>query len=165
MSYTRGNARCLGSIAYDPGSNVLKSVTSAIGLTAFDTTNARLTFNAPASGKVQWRIAVGLKAIARTHDAVLLGVLEGSTVRGRMLASVTPVAGGQAVANDVDQRHLMDVTAIISGLTPGQSYTFDAAYSVPGDTFDSGNIEYGGPDTPAVGANGALVFEIWEVVV
>jgi hypothetical protein len=47
-----GGGSTLAAVAYDPGSEVTKVTTSALAMTALDTTNLRLTFTAPPSGRV-----------------------------------------------------------------------------------------------------------------
>ena len=73
---------CLGAVNYDPSTAVTKSARdSATVMTAFDTTNLRITFTAPASGLVQ--VTDQVRSASPGGDAlpaILLGVLEGSTV-------------------------------------------------------------------------------------
>src|SRR5438477_11956779 len=55
-----------------------------------------------------------------------------------------------------------EASYVITGLTPGQSYTWDAAYGVEIIVAASG-LKYGGPDNAtADDAFGAFVFEVWE---
>lgn len=147
----------LGGIAYDPSTAVTKVTTAALAMTAIDTTNLRITFTCPASGRVQVRMASTLHG-ATTFPQILLGVLDGSTVRGRVapdgLANGTPLA-----------TTLWTVRADfpVTGLTPGNSYTFDAAYGVETLVASTG-LKYGGPNnTTANDAWGAFVFEVWDV--
>lgn len=147
---------CLGAVNYDPAAAVSKSTASAIAMTAFDTTNARITFTAPASGKVLVRLKCNLSG-ATTMPQVLLGVLEGSTVRMRQVP-IAALPGTALATTNVP----LEVVGVISGLTPGNSYTYDAAYGVE-TAVASTNIHYGGPnDTTANNAWGGLVFEVWE---
>lgn len=147
---------CLGAKLYDPAAAVTKSTTALLALTALDTTNLRITFTAPSTGKVLWRIKTGFHGSA-TYGQVLLGVLESTTVRAR-IAPVT-ASGMGSVATSVISYHAQGV---ISGLTPGNSYTFDAAYGVE-TIATAGGLKYGGPnDTTADNAFGATTFEIWS---
>ncbi len=147
---------CLGAVLYDPAAAVSKSTASAIAMTAFDTTNARITFTAPSTGRVLVRIRCNLSG-ATTMPQVLLGCLEGSTVRGR----VVPEAALPGTALATTNVPLVG-EYVLPGLTPGNSYTFDAAYGVE-TVVASTNIHYGGPnDTTANNAWGALEFSIWD---
>jgi hypothetical protein len=146
---------CLGAILYDPAVAVTKG-TGASAMAAFDTTNARITFTVPASGRVLVRICCVVHG-ATTFSHILLGVLEGSTVKGR----VVPIGGlkSTAVATAMVTQ---EATFVVPGLTPSASLTWDAAWGI--ETFvTSSLIKYGGPnDTTANNAFGALVFEVWE---
>lgn len=145
----------LGAVNYDPGTAVTKATSSLLAMTAFDTTNARITFTAPANGKVLVRIRCNLSG-ATTFPTILLGVLEGSTVVARH-CPVGGVLGTAATSTNVCQEANFTVTGISAG-----SHTWDAAYAVQ-VLLASTNIHYGGPnDTTTNNAWGGLVFEIWE---
>lgn len=158
MSYTpatSSGSKLLGSVAYDPGTLVSKSLASLLAMTAFDTTNARITFTAPASGKVFWRLRC-LADAGSDSGMVLLGVLDGATVKARIAcpAFVSTTVGGTP----------LEASGVITGLTPSTSYSFDAAYGIE-NAVSSRNLAYGGPNnTTADDAAGAIIFEIWEVV-
>jgi hypothetical protein len=111
--YERSKMSVLGAINYDPAAAVSKSTASALAMTALDTTNLRITFGAPASGRVFCQL-IGTIHGAATYPQIHLGVMEGATVRGR----VTPqsVLGGTALATTY-----MNVAAFfpVTGLTPG----------------------------------------------
>lgn len=146
----------LAGVNYDPGTAVSKATSSLLAMTAFDTTNLRLTFTAPANGCVLVRIRCTLLG-ATTFPTILLGVLEGSTVKGR----VSPIGGlpGTALATT---RATQEALFVVSGLTPGNSYTWDAAYGVE-VVLASTNIKYGGPNDASGGdAWGGLQFEIYD---
>lgn len=147
----------LAGVHYDPASAVSKSTASRIAMTAFDTSNLRLTFTAPSNGCVAVRIRCTLLG-ATTFPSILLGVLEGSTVKGRV-APIGAIPGTALATSRVGQ----EAYFIVSGLTPGNSYTWDVAYGVE-ILLASTNIKYGGPDD-ASGADawGGLVFEIHSV--
>ena len=70
----------LAGTLYDPTTSVNKVTTAALAMTALDTTNLRLTFTAPANGAVLVRL-VGTLHGATTFPQILLGVLDGSTVK------------------------------------------------------------------------------------
>ena len=142
----------LGAVLYDPSTLATKVTTANLAMTAFDTTNARITFTAPATGNVLVRIRCFTTTIG-AFPQILLGVLDGSTVKGRA-APVGYVTTAQG-------HH--DATFIVTGLTPSSSYTWDAAYGVE-ILVATTNISYGGPnDTTTGNAFGALQYEIWAI--
>jgi hypothetical protein len=146
---------CLGSVLYDPGTAATKATSSLLAMTALDTTNARITFTAPANGIVLVRIRVAGKG-AVSCPMVLLGVLDGSTVKGRQAcASMVRGIGSAGLV----QR---EAAFLVTGLTPTSSYTWDAAYGIE-FAVASTQLGWGGPnDTSASNAYGALSYEIWE---
>lgn len=150
----------LAGAHYDPAALVNKATTAALAMTAVDTTNLRLTFVAPASGRVQVRIGCAVGG-ATTAPALLLGALEVSpsagVVRGRM-APTLHWAGAQAATSHVRAETL----ALVTGLTPGATYVWDAAYGVELAVAAS-NIRYGGPnDATASTAWGGFAFEVYS---
>lgn len=148
-------ARLLAGTAYDPATAVSKSTAAALALTALDTTNLRLNFTVPASGKVLVRLQ-GVLHGATTFPQILLGVLEGSTVRMRK----APMTGGGNLAATTLQS--VEAMAVVTGLTPGANLNWDAAYGVETLVLSTG-LKYGGPNnTTANDAFGAFSFEIWE---
>jgi hypothetical protein len=147
---------CLGGLCYDPAVAVTKNTTANLAMTAVDTTNLRIAFTVPTNGRVLVRLACTVHG-ATTFPSILLGVLEGSTVRMR----VAPNGGlkNTAVATAMVTH---EATAVISGLTPGANLTWDAAYGVE-TLIASTGIKYGGPNnTTANDAFGGFCFEIWE---
>jgi len=146
---------CLGAILYDPAVAVTKG-TAASAMAAFDTTNARITFTVPSSGRVLVRIVCVVHG-ATTFSHILLGVMNGATVVGR----VVPIGGlkSTAVATAMVTQ---EATFVVPGLTPAASLTWDAAWGI--ETFVTNSlIKYGGPDnSTANNAFGALIFEVWE---
>ncbi len=150
-------AGLLAGTTYDPvGGVVSKATDTLIAMTAVDTTNLRLTFTAPANGKVMVKLKCTTTG-ATTYPRILLGVLDGATVRLRM----SPIgATMQAAASTMLMGQ--EVLGLVTGLTPGNSYTFDAAYGVE-VVIASTNIKYGGPDDASgADAYGGFVFEIWD---
>lgn len=146
---------CLGAKNYDPSTAVSKSVASLLAMTAFDTTNLRITFTAPASGLVQVRIKCVCTSGGSSFPTILLGVLESSTVVFRASAQ-----GGQLgvyAATLYQPCEVLGVVAVSAG-----SHTWDAAYGAESNVGTTA-IKYGGPNnTTANDAWGALQFEIWE---
>lgn len=146
---------CLGSKHYDPAVAVTKG-TAAAAMTAIDTTNLRIGFTVPASGRVLYRLKGTIHG-ATTFSQFVLGILEGSTVRARQVPMGALL--GTAVATTMVP---IEATGVIEGLTPAASLTWDAAFGV--ETFVASSLlKYGGPnDTTANNAFGAFIFELWE---
>lgn len=148
--------KLLAGVAYDPATSVSKSTAALLALTALDTTNLRLSgWAVPAGGKVLVRMEGTLHG-ATTFPQIMLGVLEGSTVRGRR----APMMGGGNLAATT----LLCVEAmfIVSGLTPGATPAWDAAYGVETVVASTG-LKYGGPNNTTANDNfGAFCFEIYD---
>jgi hypothetical protein len=149
----------LAAVAYDPATAVVRPTTALLAMTAFDTTNLRLTFVVPTSGRVLVQMS-GTFHGATTYPQFLVGVMSGATVVSR----IGPMCslGGTALATTFLDWH---AEWFVPGLTPGASLTWDAAYSVETlvNTAGSG-IKYGGPnDATANNAFGALTFAVLDV--
>lgn len=141
---------------YDPETRVEKATTSNKAMTAFDTTNLRLSFKAPSSGRVMWRVAVPAHG-ATTAPQVLLGILDGSTVKARCAPVMGTPSTAVATANA-----MLEASGVITGLESGKEYSYDAAYGVE-VTVTSTALKYGGPnDTTENNAQGGIAFEIWK---
>lgn len=146
----------LGGILYDPAVAVSKATTAALAMTAIDTTNLRISFTAPASGKVLVRMR-GVLHGATTYPQILLGVLEGSTVMGR-----TAPTGGLKTTAVATAQLAQEAEFIVSGLSAG-SHTFDAAYGVETLVASTG-LKYGGPNnTSGNNAFGGFLFQVWGI--
>lgn len=145
----------LAGTLYDPATAVSKATTAALAMTAIDTTNLRLTFTVPMSGRVLVRLQGTLHG-ATTFPQILLGVLEGATVKGR----VAP--GGLKQGTDLATTFLtVEGIFVVTGLSPAASLTWDAAYGVETVVASTG-LKYGGPNnTTANDAFGGFTFEIW----
>lgn len=146
----------LAGTLYDPSTAVNKVTTAALAMTALDTTNLRLTFTAPANGIVLVRLK-GVIHGATTFPQILLGVLDGSTVKGR--AAPRASVGGTNLATSF---MVAESLFLVTGLTPSTSYTWDAAYGVETLVASTG-LKYGGPnDTTGNNAWGGFTYEIWN---
>ncbi len=146
----------LGSKLYDPSTAATESCASLLAMTAMDTTNLRITFTAPLSGRVLVRM-MGTIHGATTFPQVIFGVLQSSTVIGR----TNPIGGLKNTALATAQL-TRESQFVVTGLTPGNNYTWDAAYAVQVAVTSTG-IKYGGPNnTTANDAFGAFLFEIWS---
>jgi hypothetical protein len=147
---------CLDAVSYDPASAVTKATDTLLAMTALDTTNLRITFTAPANGTVMVRLK-GQVHGATTGARILFGVMDGATVKGRM----SPM-GSLFGTNAVTDQFAQECTFLVTGLTPSNSYTWDAAYGVE-LILASTALKYGGPnDTTGDNAFGAFQFEVWE---
>lgn len=147
---------CLAAVNYDPTTAGTKACTGALAMTAMDTTNLRLTFTVPSNGRVLVRLA-GTITGAATMPSILLGVMESTTVRGRM-APMTGGAGTIAATSFLP----IEVAFVVTGLTASASLTWDAAWGVETGVSNA-NIRYGGPNsTTAADAFGAFSFSIWD---
>ena len=145
----------LAGILYDPAVAVTRNTTAAIAMTALDTVNLRIAFTVPANGTVLVHLCGTLHG-ATTFPQILLGVMEGATVRGRVAPQV--VIGGGAAATTFAA---VEALFVVPGLTPGAALTWDAAYAV--ETLVAGTgLKYGGPNNVTGNdAFGAFAYEIW----
>jgi len=148
----------LAGVNYDPAAAVSQATSALLAMTAFDTTNRRLSFTVPANGKVLVRLATVIHG-GTAPPTVLLGILEGSTIKGRkaptgMLYTATGVS---------TQAYAIEAVFPVTGLTPSANLTWDAAYSV--ETLGASTaIKYGGPDNATANdAFGGFCFEVWSV--
>lgn len=145
----------LGARLYDPAAAVTKATSAALAMTALDTTNLRITFTVPSNGSALVRMSCTIHG-ATTSPVVMLGVMNGATVVGRMSASLT-WAGTQAATSQV----AAEVLFVVPGLTPSASLTWDAAYGVETLVASTG-IKYGGANNATANdAFGAFSYEIW----
>lgn len=150
-------AKLLAGTLYDPAVAVTKSTAAALAMTVLDTTNLRLSFTVPASGKVMVRLN-GTVHGATTFPSILLGVMEGATVRGRH--SPNGALKNTAVATAMVTH---ESVFLVSGLTPAANLTWDAAYGVETLVASTG-IKYGGPNNATANdAFGGFGFEVWDV--
>lgn len=146
----------LAAALYDPAAAVAKATTALLAMTAFDTTNLRNTFVARTT-QVLVRMRCSLNG-ANTQPRVLLGVLDGATVRGRQ-APLGAVLGTAVSTTNVP----LEASFVVTGLTIGTTYTWDAAYAVQ-TLLAATNIHYGGPNnTTTNDAWGAFGFECWAI--
>lgn len=151
----------LNAVAYDPATAVSKSTAATIAMTALDTVNLRLTFTVPASGRV-WVQLIGTihgGTASPWFPQVLLGALEGATLRGRVAPAGLPQGSLQAATTMLTVEAFYPVT----GLTASSSLTWDAAYGV--ETLATASaLKYGGPNnTTANDAFGAFVFAVHDL--
>ncbi len=144
----------LAATFYNPSTAATAATTSLTAMTAFDTTNLRLTFTAPASGRVFWRLRVQSHGVT-APAAVLLGILESSTVVARVAPVYSDVRTPGALAVNP-----MEGSGVISGVSAG-SHTYDAAYAIQ-VVSSAGALKWGGPnDTTTDNAFGGAAFDLW----
>lgn len=147
-------SKVLAATMYDPATEVFISLSGGqFAMTAFDTTNLRLTFTAPTSGRVRVKLALAArKSLTADSFHVFLGVLDGSTVKVRIPCFHGPLTSNVGT---------ISADAVVSALTPGQSYTWDAAYGSEDSL--TGAIAYGGPNNATEqDASGGFYYEISE---
>jgi hypothetical protein len=144
----------LAAKTYDPAVAVNKVTTALLPMTALDTTELRLTFNAPANGAVLVRMQ-GVVHGATTWPSLLFGVMEGASVTARVAPRID-------IANAVATMFgIAEALFVVPNLVPAQAYTWDAAYGVETLAATTG-IKYGGPnDGTGNNAFGAFLFEVW----
>jgi hypothetical protein len=148
--------KLLAGTHYDPATAGTASTASLLAMTALDTSNLRLTFTAPSNGSVLVRMRGCIGNGATTSATILLGVLDGATVKGRQ----APLVGSHNGAATAQMNGA--ASFIVSGLTAGQSYTWDAAYGVE-FAVASTQIKYGGPNNTTLNdAYGGFSYEIWD---
>src|SRR5262249_27427586 len=144
----------LGHATYDPSSAAEKATTALAAMAAVDTTNVRVKFTAPQNGKVLVRLKGQIHG-ATTFPRILLGILEGATVKAR----VSPI--GTSPSSLATTLMGQEASFIVTGLTPGTEYTWDMAIGVELAVASTG-LKYGGPnDTTGNNARGAVSMEIW----
>lgn len=148
----------LGAKLYDPAVAVAKAIVGTnLAMTAVDTTNLRITFTAPASGNVLVVMQCAISG-ATIWPQPLLGVMASSTVIGRVAPVGVPGSTGASTS-----RMLCDATFEVTGLTPGNSFTWDAAYGSE-VVVTASAIRYGGPnDAAGADAWGAFRYAIYAV--
>lgn len=145
----------LAARLYDPAAAVSKSTAALLALTAFDTVNLRNAIVVPPSGMVRVRIVCTIHG-AVTSPQIILGVLEGATVRGRQAPVIT--ASNLAATT----MYVAEADFVVVGLTPGSVVSWDAAYGVE-TVVAATNIKYGGPNNVTANDNfGAFSFECWD---
>ncbi len=152
----------LASAVYDPSSVATKSTASLVAMTAIDTTNLRVSFVAPSSGIVLVRLRGTITNTSGSTLSPLWGVLDGATVRLRVRGAGARNVQGSAGTAATDQ-FAYEATGLVTGLTPGTTYTWDAAYGVEGAGTTSA-IKMGGPNnTTTNDAWGQFAFDVWNV--
>lgn len=146
----------LASALYDPAVAVSEATTALLGMTALDTANLRVTFTAPDNGTVRVKLR-GIVHGASASPALLLGVLDGAVIRGRQAPY-----GARPINTSANAMMPQEAEFLVTGLTPGDSYTWDAAYGVEFAVAATG-LKYGGPDDAVASTMfGAFSFEVWS---
>ncbi len=136
-------AQRLGFKAYAAGSDSTLHTQSTNTLTAMDTTNARVTFTAPASGNVLVSISI-LISIPASGDTYI-GLLESSTTVGSNYAMATNAAAQAPAFRFSGQFY-------ITGISAG-SHSYDLAHRVTANS----TVSYTGPNY------GQLIMEVWAM--
>ncbi len=147
----------LAAKLYDPSSAASQVTTSLLAMTALDTTNLRLGFTVPASGFVRVKQSI-VHTGSTTSPQVLLGILEGATVRARVACNANLLQTAIATS-----QIRLEADYVVAGMTPGASVNWDFAVGVEIVASASGALKWGGPNnTTTNDAWGAVVFEIWD---
>lgn len=145
----------LAAKCHDPATAVTWSTAASLAMTAFDTTNLRVTFTVPTSGNVLVRVR-GMLAGGTTQPGIHIGVLNGSAVVRRMPPMMSGYVGNAAYMNAFEGMFT------VTGLSPAAPLTWDAAYGVEYAVAGT-TIRAGGPnDQTANNAWGGLLFEVWS---
>ncbi len=151
----------LAGIAHDP-TPVVTASTAALSNMASMSTTARLSFVAPANGRVMVRVRVTCSG-GTAVPGVLLGAIEVTPTAGtvRLRQAATASAPGTIAATT----HIsMEAWGVVTGLTAGTTYTWDAAWGVE-NLVASSALRWGSAVPATVAANdafGALNFEVWS---
>lgn len=146
--------KLLAAIHYDPSTSASAATTATRAMTALDTTNLRLSVTVPSHGMVRVRLQCVTHGNTNSPQ-ILLGILEGSTVIGRVAPKLN------ASNNAATTMYVAEADFCLTGLTPG-TYNWDAAYGVETVQVSSA-IKWGGPnDSTANNAFGAFVFEVYD---
>ena len=146
----------LAGVLYDPSTAATGTTTTAKAITAFDATNLRLQFTVPSHGMARIHIATMLGGAA-TFPTVLLAVLSGTGIVCRCtpaqtLGNTAVTSAALAVIGDL----------LVTGLTAGETKTWDAAYGVELPVVATG-FQWGGPNnTTADDAFGGFLYEVWD---
>jgi len=150
-------ADLLASKMYDPSTAVSKATTAYTSMSPVDTTNLRISFNAPSSGSVLVRMRAPVHG-ATTYPQLLFGVLSGSNVVCR-----TPAMGGLKTTAVATAQLALEGQCVVNGLTSGSPYVWDAAYATQ-VIIGSTGLKYGGPNnTTTNDAWGGFLYEIWSL--
>lgn len=141
-----GGGGLLGVAQYQPGSDTTYT-TSATAMTwqALDSTNLSVTFTAPASGQV----VVVLSALAdypnTIGDRYFWGVGSGTVLATGSVAMVVAQNNTSVVA-----RRRITLEVLVTGLTPGASYTWKWMHTAAGASVTAANTFAGPSFGPAL---------------
>ena len=131
----------LAHVAYDPaptGSPTDVTTTSGT-LVALDATNVTVTFTAPASG----RVSVYLEAVTLRPSAA------DQTKWGLVDTGGTQV-GNSILMSAIASYLRLGATVVVTGLTPGSSYTYRFAHATTTATSTTATTRYSGGWGPAL---------------
>ena len=116
---------------YAPSSATTYTLVSiATGVTALDATNLSVTFVAPPSGDVLVRLTALAQGDNVVGDKVLFAVVSSTSSPGTLVGVVGLVYTSVVTAAATDDEGLVTMEQVITGLSPGTSYTwyFAGAY-------------------------------------
>lgn len=145
----------LGAVYYNPTTRVGVQPLAVTGLTAIDTSNLRISFTAPATGRVMVRMQAAIvRADTGYAPNQFVGVLRGSTNLGVTL----PFVSGDQFLSGSTLLRTWTAAMPVTGLTAGSAQTWDAAIQCTVAN-GSGGIFYGGGNTAS--QVGGFAFEIY----
>ncbi len=146
----------LARAQYAPSSvHTYTPVNITTGVTALDSTNLVVTFIAPPSGAVIVKLQAWCETGAAAADKHIFAVVSSTSSPGT-LVGVSGLAANSPTATLADNQVLASMEQLITGLTPGSSYTwyFAAAYvTAAGSIFAQG----GSTNTTSVTGGPALM--------
>jgi hypothetical protein len=142
-THTPASAELLGYTAYAAGSDSALHTQNSNTMTDMDAANVLVTFTAPSSGNVLIRASV-LHGSTSSAGDLYWGLVENTTTVATQYLS-HPVGTGITIR--------MHATFIVTGLTPGHSYTYKLAHRVTADSATA----YTGPNY------GPALLEVWRL--
>jgi hypothetical protein len=118
-----GSGALLAYVAHNPGT-LASYTTTSTSAADVDATNLEVTFTAPSSGAVLVRLS-GLGGLTTTT---------GSQVNWLLRESTTTVANTQVSGVNSADNFFQSVAFVVTGLTPGASYTYKWGWMVSGSS-------------------------------
>lgn len=155
---------CLGAVEYDPSTIANFSTATATAHAALSTSFLRLTFTTAASGPGSTQVLVRFRggclgAGGTAIPGVTIGVMDGSTLKGRVAPLVGGSINGALLATT---QRVMSGGFLVTGLTANTAYTWDLSMSVE-FVVASSNLSVGGPNNTTADDNyGGLEFSVWK---
>ena len=131
----------------------------ATGLTALDTTHLVVTFIAPPSGAVKVLVQ-GLCKGSVAAKSIGIGLVNTTSSPGTLVPGSVIGLGYESVATPADLGTVMNMVQIVTGLTPGTSYTWYFAAMCTTAT-DSTIVAQGGTSVTTMPTGAPAIMEVW----